>query len=198
MRWSRIQRSSEPTRAALSRGLGCRSAEPHTAPGRAWDRTVVKGYTAKMPLPSADNIHELLIRNAVDYAIFMLDPHGRVMSWNPGAQQTSQSARPAGRRAAVECLPLPRSLRRAIFHRAAALCSLPIAPDRSAVVPCRLRPLQHDIESEKTGSLNEWTLFRPNQRYPYKLWQLPQVGTRMASFHFRVGNGVSPLRCMLL
>jgi PAS domain S-box-containing protein len=40
-----------------------------------------------MPLPSADNIHELLIRNAVDYAIFMLDPHGRVMSWNPGAQQ---------------------------------------------------------------------------------------------------------------
>src|ERR1700712_1705265 len=36
---------------------------------------------------SVDNVHELLIRSVVDYAIFMLDPHGRVVSWNPGAQR---------------------------------------------------------------------------------------------------------------
>src|SRR3954453_1671413 len=33
------------------------------------------------------NAHELLIRGAVDYAIYMLDPTGRVMSWNPGAER---------------------------------------------------------------------------------------------------------------
>jgi PAS domain S-box-containing protein len=30
---------------------------------------------------------ELLVQNVVDYAIFMLDPHGRVVSWNAGAQR---------------------------------------------------------------------------------------------------------------
>src|SRR5689334_16352106 len=36
------------------------------------------------PLPSP---YELLIQGVVDYAIFMLDPDGRVASWNPGAQR---------------------------------------------------------------------------------------------------------------
>jgi PAS domain S-box-containing protein len=31
--------------------------------------------------------NELLIRNLVDYAICMLDPDGRVVSWNPGAER---------------------------------------------------------------------------------------------------------------
>ncbi len=38
-------------------------------------------------LPSATEIYELLIRSVVDYAIFMLDPEGRVVSWNPGAER---------------------------------------------------------------------------------------------------------------
>jgi PAS domain S-box-containing protein len=33
------------------------------------------------------NAYELLIRAVVDYAIFMLDPNGVVMSWNPGAER---------------------------------------------------------------------------------------------------------------
>src|SRR5882757_3029908 len=37
-------------------------------------------------LPVA-NAHELLIQAAVDYAIYMLDPEGRIVSWNPGAQR---------------------------------------------------------------------------------------------------------------
>ncbi|HEY8441581.1 MAG TPA: PAS domain S-box protein [Xanthobacteraceae bacterium] len=37
-------------------------------------------------LPPAD-LHELLIRSVVDYAIFMLDPEGHVVSWNPGAER---------------------------------------------------------------------------------------------------------------
>jgi PAS domain S-box-containing protein len=33
------------------------------------------------------NAHELLIQAVVDYAIYMLDPTGRVLSWNPGAER---------------------------------------------------------------------------------------------------------------
>jgi PAS domain S-box-containing protein len=32
-------------------------------------------------------LHDLLIRNVVDYAIYMLDTDGRVVSWNPGAER---------------------------------------------------------------------------------------------------------------
>ena len=31
--------------------------------------------------------HELLIQGAIDYAIYMLDPSGLVLSWNPGAEK---------------------------------------------------------------------------------------------------------------
>ena len=33
------------------------------------------------------NAYKLLIQSVVDYAIYMLDPTGRVMSWNPGAER---------------------------------------------------------------------------------------------------------------
>jgi PAS domain S-box-containing protein len=33
------------------------------------------------------NAYELLIQGVVDYAIYMLDPEGRVASWNPGAER---------------------------------------------------------------------------------------------------------------
>jgi PAS domain S-box-containing protein len=33
------------------------------------------------------DLHELLIQSVVDYAIYMLDPQGRVVSWNTGAQR---------------------------------------------------------------------------------------------------------------
>jgi hypothetical protein len=33
------------------------------------------------------NAYELLIQGAVDYAIYMLDPKGYVVSWNPGAER---------------------------------------------------------------------------------------------------------------
>ena len=35
----------------------------------------------------SSNSYELLIQSVVDYAIFMLDAHGYVMTWNPGAQR---------------------------------------------------------------------------------------------------------------
>src|SRR5690349_17577987 len=37
-------------------------------------------------LPPSD-LHELLIRSVVDYAIYMLDPEGHIVSWNPGAER---------------------------------------------------------------------------------------------------------------
>src|ERR1700712_3910524 len=33
------------------------------------------------------NLHELLIQSVVDYAIYMLSPEGRVVSWNTGAER---------------------------------------------------------------------------------------------------------------
>ncbi|MFC0406610.1 hybrid sensor histidine kinase/response regulator [Roseomonas elaeocarpi] len=39
------------------------------------------------PSPLPGNVYELLVQAVVDYAIYMLDPQGRVMSWNPGAER---------------------------------------------------------------------------------------------------------------
>jgi PAS domain S-box-containing protein len=36
--------------------------------------------------PEGSEIHKLLIDSVRDYAIFVLDPEGRVLTWNPGAQ----------------------------------------------------------------------------------------------------------------
>ena len=38
-------------------------------------------------MPSVANTYEMLIQSVVDYAIFMLDLEGRVVSWNPGAER---------------------------------------------------------------------------------------------------------------
>ena len=38
-------------------------------------------------MPHPANLHEVLIQGVVDYAIYMLDPDGRVVSWNPGAER---------------------------------------------------------------------------------------------------------------
>ena len=45
---------------------------------------VQPGVTSVLPPP---DLHDLLIRSVVDYAIYMLDPEGRVVSWNPGAER---------------------------------------------------------------------------------------------------------------
>jgi PAS domain S-box-containing protein len=37
--------------------------------------------------PLAINTHELLVQSVVDYAIYMLDPAGKIISWNPGAER---------------------------------------------------------------------------------------------------------------
>jgi PAS domain S-box-containing protein len=36
---------------------------------------------------SIDQLYRLLVQSAHDYAIFVLDPEGRVLTWNPGAQR---------------------------------------------------------------------------------------------------------------
>lgn len=47
------------------------------------------GETLRMSPPPSDNEHQfqLLVDSIKDYAIFMLDPDGRVTSWNSGAQR---------------------------------------------------------------------------------------------------------------
>ncbi len=40
----------------------------------------------RVKLRDSDEISRLLIHEVRDYAIFALDPHGRVMTWNEGAQ----------------------------------------------------------------------------------------------------------------
>src|SRR5207249_3635223 len=39
------------------------------------------------PYRRAEDRFELLVENVQDYAIFMLDPEGRVATWNSGAQK---------------------------------------------------------------------------------------------------------------
>src|SRR3954452_855052 len=34
-----------------------------------------------------ENAYELLVQGVMDYAIYMLDPEGRIVSWNPGAEK---------------------------------------------------------------------------------------------------------------
>src|SRR5215469_13562112 len=38
-------------------------------------------------LRHTDRIFQLLVQSVKDYAIFLLDPHGRVASWNAGAER---------------------------------------------------------------------------------------------------------------
>ena len=40
-------------------------------------------------MPTADEFpsYELLVQSVLDYAIYMLNPEGRVTSWNPGAER---------------------------------------------------------------------------------------------------------------
>ena len=38
-------------------------------------------------MASVVDTHELLVQSVVDYAIYMLDPNGRVVSWNAGAER---------------------------------------------------------------------------------------------------------------
>jgi len=38
-------------------------------------------------LTSSPDTYELLVQSVVDYGIFMLDPTGHIMSWNPGAER---------------------------------------------------------------------------------------------------------------
>jgi PAS domain-containing protein len=38
-------------------------------------------------LDSSEDRFRLLVESTRDYAIFMLDPEGRIASWNPGAER---------------------------------------------------------------------------------------------------------------
>jgi len=42
----------------------------------------------KEPLGGPEEQHRLLMECVTDYAIFFLDPHGRVATWNAGAERT--------------------------------------------------------------------------------------------------------------
>ena len=45
----------------------------------------------KKPPPALDpKLFQLMAESVQDYAIFMLDPGGHVLSWNPGAQRAKQ------------------------------------------------------------------------------------------------------------
>jgi PAS domain S-box-containing protein len=50
-------------------------------------RPVAEDGKGSKRVPAAVNVYELLIQGVVDYAIYMLDTDGRVVSWNPGAQR---------------------------------------------------------------------------------------------------------------
>ena len=66
--------------------------------------------------PSEERQLALLVASAVDYAIFMLDPHGHVLTWNAGAERHQGLHRARDRRPALLRLlhrggPRPRTTR---------------------------------------------------------------------------------------
>jgi PAS domain S-box-containing protein len=66
------QRSLQNANVALEKKVGERTRELETALQR---------------LQQSERSFELLVSSVTDYAIFMLDPDGQVVSWNPGAQR---------------------------------------------------------------------------------------------------------------
>jgi len=55
-------------------------------PPRAAEAPAQNGNVAKPPSTS-EHLFRLLVEGVKDYSIFMLDPQGRVVTWNPGAER---------------------------------------------------------------------------------------------------------------
>src|SRR4029079_305126 len=59
-------------------------------PGRHYPTSPEERHEPCSPQSSVDahpNLFPLLVSSVVDYAIFALDPHGHVLTWNEGAQR---------------------------------------------------------------------------------------------------------------
>ncbi|HEX2190477.1 MAG TPA: PAS domain-containing sensor histidine kinase [Longimicrobiaceae bacterium] len=75
------------------------------------------------PAPGTAELYRLLVENVTDYAIVMLDPEGRVASWNEGAERTFgyREAEVLGRHASIFYPPEETEARRPQAELAAAL-----------------------------------------------------------------------------
>src|SRR5689334_11081437 len=56
-------------------------------PNDACSHSVCDHQNGLKSMETPSDLHELLIRSMVDYAIYMLSPDGYVASWNPGAER---------------------------------------------------------------------------------------------------------------
>ena len=61
-------------------------AEPHAGTARGGTRAS-SSRPAWFELEESERRFRMLVEGVTDYAIFMLDPAGHVMNWNPGAER---------------------------------------------------------------------------------------------------------------
>ena len=85
-----VNNAGEPTAFSLSpgrpNGVGSPLSRTMTEARQLKASTILPVDRRENPAPEGSEIYKLLIDTVQDYAIFVLDPEGRVLTWNPGAQ----------------------------------------------------------------------------------------------------------------
>ena len=81
--WPACSTRSAPSASWPSRGSSPESTRPG---GGSWNMKSPSANESSRPIARPRNILRLMVESVKDFALFTVDPQGRVASWNPGAE----------------------------------------------------------------------------------------------------------------